>query len=57
MENGMTIKTVLFDYGRTIGVAVEYNGNSRVAGKLGNPFWPEVMNVQESFNDEAASNG
>ena len=42
MESPVTLSDpVLFDYGRSIGVAVTRNGERR-AVKVENPFWPEI---------------
>lgn len=38
---GCVVQTALFDFGRLIGVAVEYDGQRR-AVKVENPFWPEL---------------
>lgn len=41
MEDGLVIKAVSLDFGKRIGVAVEYNGERR-ALRVDNPFWPEI---------------
>lgn len=35
------VQTALFDFGRLIGVAVEYDGQRRTV-KVENPFWLEL---------------
>lgn len=39
--NDLRINSRSFDYGRRIGVAIEYKGK-RVAVRIDNPFWPEI---------------